>query len=167
MQQFRDAFAPDRGDYPELGKVSADRINQRGLLADEQMARAMKHQATLLLRCLCWHEAHVGSGNRFTNRLSVSHVILLPFDIGLHVGRRHQPNGIAERLKFARPMVRRGASLYANQAWRQLLKERQHRPPLQLAADDHLTRSINAVYLENRLGDIETDCRDRLHGSLL
>ena len=32
----------------------------------------------------------------------------------------------------------RGASLYANQACWQLLKERQHRPPLQLAADDHL-----------------------------
>jgi hypothetical protein len=32
---------------------------------------------------------------------------------------------MAEGLKFARPIVRRGASLYANQAWWQLLKERQ------------------------------------------
>jgi hypothetical protein len=32
---------------------------------------------------------------------------------------------MTERLQFARPMVRRGASLNANQAWRQLLKERQ------------------------------------------
>ena len=61
---------------------------------------------------------------------------------------------MAERLKFARPMVRRGAGLNANQAWRQLLKECQHLATLQLAADDHLTRGINAVYLENRLGDI-------------
>ena len=35
---------------------------------------------------------------------------------------------------------------------------------LQLAADDHLAGSINAVDLEDRLGDVETDCRDRLHG---
>ena len=48
-------------------------------------------------------------------------------------------------------MVRRGAGLNANQAWRQLLKECQHLATLQLAADDHLTRGINAVYLETDL----------------
>jgi hypothetical protein len=61
---------------------------------------------------------------------------------------------MAERLKFARPMVRRGASLYANQTWWQLLKERQDIAPLQLAANHHLAASINAVNLENRLGDV-------------
>jgi hypothetical protein len=49
----------------------------------------------------------------------------------------------------------------ANQAWRQLLEERQNVAPLQLTADDHLASRINAVDLENRLGDVETDCRDR------
>jgi hypothetical protein len=64
-------------------------------------------------------------------------------------------------------MVRRGTGLYANQAWWQLLEERQHVATLQLAADDHLAGGINSVDLENRLGDVETDCRDRLHRSLL
>jgi hypothetical protein len=35
---------------------------------------------------------------------------------------------------------------------------------LQLTADHHLTGGINAVHLKNRLRDIETNCRDRLHG---
>ena len=61
-------------------------------------------------------------------------------------------------------MVGRGAGLHADQAWRQLLEERQHLATLQLAADDYLARSINAVDLKDRLGDIETDCRNRLHG---
>src|SRR4051812_47600430 len=52
MEQFGDPFAPDRSDNAKLGKVSSDRINHRGLLADEQMACAVKHQATLLLRRL-------------------------------------------------------------------------------------------------------------------
>jgi hypothetical protein len=39
MQQFRDTFTPDRGDNAELGEVSSDRINHRGLLADERMNR--------------------------------------------------------------------------------------------------------------------------------
>jgi hypothetical protein len=60
--------------------------------------------------------------------------------------------------------VRRGASLYANQAWWQLLKERQYVATLQLAANYRLAGGINSVHLEDRLGDIETDCRDRLHG---
>jgi hypothetical protein len=61
-------------------------------------------------------------------------------------------------------MVRRGASLDANQAWRQLLKERQDVATLQLTADDHLTSGIHSVDLKDRLGDVETDCRYRLHG---
>src|SRR6266404_917049 len=72
MQQFRDTFTPDRRDNSELGEVRSDRINHRGLLPDEQMACAVKHQAALLLRRLCWHEPHVGSGDRFANSLSVS-----------------------------------------------------------------------------------------------
>ena len=51
-------------------------------------------------------------------------------------------------------MVRRGASLYANQARWQLLKESQDRTPLQLPANNHLAASVNAVNLENRLGDV-------------
>src|SRR6266481_5622721 len=38
MQQFGDSFTPYRRDNAELGEVSSDRINHRGLLADEQMA---------------------------------------------------------------------------------------------------------------------------------
>ena len=34
---------------------------------------------------------------------------------------------------------------------------------LQLPTDNCLARSINAMHLEDRLGDVETDCRDRLH----
>src|SRR5277367_5727297 len=60
--------------------MRADRIDHRGLLADEQMASAVKHQTTLLLRRLGWHEPHVGSGDRLANRLCVSHVVLPPFE---------------------------------------------------------------------------------------
>jgi hypothetical protein len=45
----------------------------------------------------------------------------------------------------------------------QLLEESYDVAPLQPPVDDDLTFRINAVDLENRLGDIETDCRNRLH----
>src|SRR5437588_11869795 len=45
MQQFGDSFTPDRGDNAELGEVRAERINHRSLMADEQMASTVRHQA--------------------------------------------------------------------------------------------------------------------------
>jgi hypothetical protein len=38
-KQFLDTLTPDRRNDPELGKMSPDRIDHRGTLTDEQMAR--------------------------------------------------------------------------------------------------------------------------------
>src|SRR4249920_340539 len=145
MQQLGHTFASDRRDNAELGKMRPDRINHRGLLANEQMASAVKHQAALLFRRLCQYETHVGSGDRLADRFCVGHVVLLSFDVGLNVGWRHQSHSMTECLEFARPMVRRGASLYTNQTCWQLLKERNYLATLQLAANDHLAGGINAM----------------------
>src|SRR5271157_565820 len=127
------------------------------------MPSTMKRQTALLLWRLGWHEPHVRPGDGFANRFRVSRVVLLSLDIGLHVGRRHQPHGVAERLKFARPMMRRRAGLDTNKAGRQLLKERQHISALQLTTKYHLTIRVNAMNLKDRFRDIETDSRNRLH----
>jgi hypothetical protein len=116
------------------------------------MARAMEHQAALLLGRLGRDEPHVGPGDRLADGLDVSRIVFLPFDVGLYVGRRHQAHGVAERLELARPMIRRGTRLDANQACRKLLKERQNVTALQLPVDDNLALRINAVDLEYRLG---------------
>ena len=95
-----------------------------------------------------WAGAHCPLG-----ALSVSHIVLLTLDVGLHVGRRHQSHCMTKFLEFASPMVRRGASLDCNQTRWKLLEERQHGATLRLAADDHLASSINFVHLKHRLGD--------------
>src|SRR5436190_21523919 len=97
------------------------------------MAVAVEHQAALMLGGLGWHEPHVGPGDCLTNRLSASAAsFLCRFDIGLHVRRRHQPHRMTKCLQLARPMVRSGASPDADEAWRQLLEERQDVTSLQL-----------------------------------
>src|SRR5215467_14269956 len=63
--------------------------------------------------------------------------------------------------------MRRGAGFDANQAWRQSLEECQDVSSLQLPAQDHLAGRVNSMHLKDRLGDIETDCRNRLHSWLL
>src|SRR2546430_17706064 len=64
-------------------------------------------------------------------------------------------------------MMRRSAGFDANEARRQPLKEWQNVPALELTSNDYITCRVNSVDLKNRLGDIETDCRDRLHVWLL
>ena len=64
---------------------------------------------------------------------------------------------MAERLELARPMMRGGAGLDPNQAWRQLLEERQDMAALQLTADEHIAFRVDAVRLKYRLGNVETD----------
>ena len=49
IEQRLDTLAPDRRDDPELGEMSPDHIDYRGLLANKQMARAMERQTALLL----------------------------------------------------------------------------------------------------------------------
>src|SRR5262245_1621631 len=64
-------------------------------------------------------------------------------------------------------MMRRSAGFHADEARRQLLKEWQNVPALELTANDYITCRVNCVDLKNRLSDIETNCRDRLHVWLL
>src|SRR5262245_58691804 len=58
LKKLLNTAAPDRRHNPKLGKVSPERIGYRILLADQEMARAMEHQAALLLRRFCLHEPH-------------------------------------------------------------------------------------------------------------
>src|SRR6516225_5494074 len=64
-------------------------------------------------------------------------------------------------------MMRRSAGFHADEARRQLLKEWQNVPALELTANDYVTCRVNSVDLKNRLSDIETNCHDRLHVCLL
>jgi hypothetical protein len=70
VQQFLDPSTPNRRDNAKLGKIRTDGVDHRGLLAHEQMARAMEHQTALLFRGLGWHKSHISAGDRFTNCLA-------------------------------------------------------------------------------------------------
>jgi hypothetical protein len=80
--------------------MGADRIDHGGLLPNKEMTRAMQHQAALLFGRFGLHEAHARTHDGFADRLSIGSIVLLAFEIGLHVGRRHQPNSMAEGLQL-------------------------------------------------------------------
>src|SRR6476659_5202996 len=167
VEELLDTVAANRRDDPELGEMGADRIDHRGLLPNEEMTCAMEHEAALLRGRLGFHEAHARTQDGLADGLGIGGIVLLALEIGLHVGRRHQSNSVAECLQLARPMVGRSASLDPNQARWQLLEEWQNISALQLPANDHFAVRIHPVNLKNRLGDVETDRCDRVHAWLL
>src|SRR3954451_13370197 len=157
FQQLFDTPAPDGGNNPELGQICTDRVDDSSLLANEEMAYAMKHQTALLLVRLGRHEPHVGPCDRLANSLRVGAVVLLPLNVGLHIGRRHQSHRMPQRLQLARPIMRGRASLDPHEARRQLPKEGQHETALELTAYDHLAGCIDPMHLKDRLRDIQTN----------
>ena len=70
------------------GEFRWARIDYRGLLTNEQMLRAMKHQAALLLRRLGLDKPHIGSGETLQIASSVGGIVLLPLDVTLAGGIR-------------------------------------------------------------------------------
>ncbi len=127
----------------------------------------MEHETALLFGRLGLNEAHARSHDSFTDGFGIGSVVLLALEVGLHVGRRHQPNGVAERLQLTRPVVGRSASLDADKAGWQLLEERQNLATPQLSANNYFAVCVHPMNLEDRLGDIETDRCDREHAWLL
>jgi hypothetical protein len=69
--------------------------------------------------------------------LQIPRIVLLPLEVGLHIGGRHQPHGVTQCLELARPMLHRAAGFDTDQTWRQLLEERQDVATLQLPANNH------------------------------
>ena len=65
----------------------SDRVRKPNPLAHQQQAGPMQHHHALLLRSLHRNKAHGRPAHRLADRLSVGRIVLLAFDVGLHVWR--------------------------------------------------------------------------------
>src|SRR6266403_5549985 len=76
----------------------------------------MQHQLALLLGRLNPHETHGRAPHRLTDCLRVGGIVLIALDVSLHILRWRQTDLVAQLRQLARPMVRRGTGLHADQA---------------------------------------------------
>src|SRR5262249_6975372 len=128
----------------------------------------MLHQPTLLLGRFRPHKSHPRPANCLADRLRVSRVVLVALDVSLHIPRRHQPNLVTEPRQLTCPVVRAGPGFDGNEAGRQSFEELHHLTAAKLLPDDDPLGRVNAVNLENVLGDIQTDCGNlHVDGSLM
>ena len=87
-------------------------------------------------------------------------------DIRFRVAWRHQPHRVAELAQFPAPMMSCRTGLNTDQSGAKPREEFQDLATAQCLADNDLAASINAVNLENLLGEIELDCRNLVQGAL-
>ena len=121
----------------------------------------------LRLSALALHKPHRRALRRFTDRLRVSHVVLLSLHERLHVCRRDQLRVVPNCGELARPIMSAGTRLHRHNAPRQGREERQHLVPPELLAEHDPAARIRTVNLKNRLGQIDADCANLAHGRLL
>jgi hypothetical protein len=74
---------------------------------------------------------------------AASAVVLVSLDVGLHVGRRHQSDLMAQHDQLARPMMRRRAGLRADEARVLTTKELDNFRASQPSLDDDLSSSVD------------------------
>jgi hypothetical protein len=107
-------------DNAALGQQPADLVDQRGSLFDEPTAQPVDRLDILTLYRLERHEAHMGTGHRFTGRLGVATVVLVPFGIGLHKQGTDEFDHVPKLLKLPCPILRTPTRRQPNEARRKL-----------------------------------------------
>jgi hypothetical protein len=86
----------DRRHDAILRHVPTDRVRKPDPLAHQQQAGPMQHHHALLLHSLHGNKAHGRPAHCLADRLGIGGIVLLAFDVGLHVARRHQPDIVPE-----------------------------------------------------------------------
>src|SRR5262249_37934177 len=89
--------------WRKFGQQAADLVDQGGSLLDQSTAHPVDRLDILTLYRLKRHEPHVGTAYCFTNRFSITTVVLIPFDVGLHKLRANELSRVPQLLKLPCP----------------------------------------------------------------
>src|SRR4051794_33021347 len=135
-------------------------------LPHQQVAGPEHNSVRLLCLLLHRHKAHPRPLRRFADRLSIRHIILLPFDKGLYVSGWDQPHRVAQLAKLPRPVVRPATSLQRHKTGRLPREKLEHLGPYQALAEHHPAGRIGPVRLEYPLRNIKPYRASLAHGRL-
>src|SRR5689334_5911296 len=97
-------------------QVPAKSVDALGALPHQEISGAKHDAVRLLLFALDRNEAHARPLGRFTDRLCIGGIVLLPLDERLDVGWRDQADMMAQLSDFTRPVVRAGAGFHRDDA---------------------------------------------------
>ena len=87
-EQRLDMGRPFGGREAELGRVTADGVDELCSIVDQPLARRHQHLRRLFVRTLDPHEGHAWPAHCLADRVGISVVVLVALDIRRHVLRR-------------------------------------------------------------------------------
>src|SRR5215472_8093800 len=105
-----------RKDVAVFHQVPAQSIDALGALPYQEIPSSEHDAVRLLLFGLDRNEAHARPLGRFTDRLCIGGIILLPLDERFDVGRRDQAHMMAQLSDLTRPVVRAGTGFHRHDA---------------------------------------------------
>src|SRR5512134_2852194 len=147
--------------------MAAQRVDQDGALAHQEVAGLVDHQRPLLFSRLQRHEPHRRTLNRLANGLGIEGVVLAALDVRLHVARRYHADLVSQPAELSRPVMRCRAGLHADETRRQTREKRHHLGTTQSPTDNHRAVVGNSVDLEDVLREIESNRAYLDHGRFL
>ena len=137
-----------------------------GALSHQFSSDSVQCLDILLLDGFDRNETHAGTPHGFADRFSIVGVVLVSFDVGLHELWGDELDRVPQFTEPARPVVRTGTGFQPDQTGGQTLEELHHLTAPQLAAQERFAVTIDAVYLEDFLCQINANAGN-LHVGLL
>src|SRR5215469_5000288 len=156
-----------RKDVAVFHQVPAQSIDALGALPHQEIPSPEHDAVRLLLFGLDRNKAHARPLGRFTDRLGIGDIILLPLDERLDVGRRDQAHMMAQLTDLTRPIMRAGAGLHRHDAPGLRGEETEKLRASDPLAKEHMPGTIRSMHLKHVFRDVQTDRGSLLHGRLL
>lgn len=164
LRRWRSAlthWTPPGHALSELGQVTPQGVDHLRVLPDQKLADPEDHRGTLRLLTLRLHDAYGRALRRFTDRLSIGRIILQQFDEMLRVGRRDQPNFLAQLTDLsARVMCATVGFQRHDTRWQRREKLKDKQPPL--LPKYRPASTVKSMRLKHNLRQIEPS-RHKLH----
>jgi hypothetical protein len=120
-------------------------------LRHEQLPRPKQHRQRRLLLAPHGYKAHRGLQGGFGDGFGIGRIIPMTLQEGLQVGRRNQPDGVAQPRDLPSPAMSHGTGLHGYDTVRLLAQERQELRVGQLFAEDCGSIRPGAMQLNTRL----------------
>src|SRR5215218_4335844 len=149
-----------------LEEHGTELVDQRRALADQARPGPVQDLRVELRLALQLDEAHGGPGRGFGDRLGIALVVLLGFDVGLHVLGRHQPHLVTLLAQDTAEVVGSAAGFHCHYAGRQRSGKTDDALPSEASPQDDATRSVQSCDAAAVLAKIYPKHRNR-HRPLL
>ena len=145
--------------HAQFRQKAPDLVHQGRPLLHQESPHRQEDGQFLLGHRLDRHEPHRGPGHGLADGFHIPPVVLVGFDVGLHVFGVHQPDRVHHLFELPAPVVRSSAGLHADGAGGKLRHRLQKPGPGYDLLEDCPAPFVHPVESENGFCDVDAQRR--------